>query len=265
MPNDRSALNVVIVDDEKRACTNLKNLLQDYVDAEINVAGIANNTEEAEAQILKFSPDAVFLDIEMPNENAFHFMERISPVCFEVIFVTAYDEYAIKAFKLNALDYILKPISIIELKNAIEKLKEKIRYKKIIGSKLISYKELANEVTNKIMHYKIILKDINTTEVVDFKDIYFVEAQGSYSRILFLKDNEIREMVLSNPLSDYEELLPDDQFYRIHRSFLINCVHIKKIINDGSNQVVMKNELVIPVSRRRYAALLNFLENKDYL
>src|ERR1700689_5825299 len=125
MPSDNALLNVLIVDDEMEACDNLKNILMEYVDKEINIAGIANNTREAEAQINNFLPDAVFLDIEMPNENAFHFLSRISPFGFEVIFVTAYDEYAIKAFKLNAVDYILKPISIAELTAAVQKLKEK--------------------------------------------------------------------------------------------------------------------------------------------
>jgi two-component system, LytTR family, response regulator len=265
MLTKRHAINVLIVDDEKRACTNLKNMLMEYVDPELNVSGIANDTRDAEAQIAKLGPDAVFLDIEMPNENAFQFLERISPVNFEVIFVTAYDEYAINAFKLNAIDYILKPISIAELRNAYEKLKDKITYKKIISSSRVSYRELSAEITNKLKPHKITLKDINTTEVVDFKDIYFVEAQSSYSRIVYLKRGVFKEMVLSNPLSDYEELLPADQFYRIHRSYLINCAHIKTILNDGSNQVVMKNELAIPVSRRRYPALLDFLENNEYL
>jgi two-component system LytT family response regulator len=265
MPLKTTPLKVLIVDDERKACTNLRDLLLTYVDKDINIAGIAHDTHEAYAKIVKHMPDAVFLDIEMPNENAFHFLERIRPVNFEVVFVTAYDEYAVRAFKLNALDYILKPISISELRNAYEKVIEKIRYKNLIASKNISYIELANQVSNTVKHHKITLKDINTTEVVDFKDIYFVEAQSSYSRILFLKEHEVKEMILSSPLSDYEELLPADQFFRIHRSYLINCAYIKKIMNDGSNQVIMKNDAPIPVSRRRLGTLISFLKNNDYL
>src|SRR5579872_4566369 len=98
MPLNKATINVLIVDDEKEACVNLENILKDYVDEGINIVGLAHNAKEAERQINEFAPDAVFLDIEMPNENAFHFLERISPVNFEVIFVTAYDEYAIRAF-----------------------------------------------------------------------------------------------------------------------------------------------------------------------
>jgi len=256
---------VIIVDDEKKACANLKNILLEFVDPGIVIAGIANSTAEAEIEISVHEPDAVFLDIEMPNENAFHFLERIAPFDFEVVFVTAYEEYAIKAFRLNAIDYILKPISITELKGAVQKLKDKIRYKKILADKNTSYTELSEQVSNKVKPIKILLKDIHTMEFVDFNDIYFVEAQGSYSRIVFSKNQVVKEMVLSNPLSDYEELLPTEQFFRIHRSYLINCAHIKKIQSDGSNQVIMKDDLAIPVSRRRNASLLLFLESHDYL
>src|SRR5579872_2150289 len=122
MPLKPKPLKVLIVDDERKACINLRNLLLTYVDKDINIAGIASDTHDAYTQIIKHTPDAVFLDIEMPNENAFHFLERIGPVDFEVVFVTAFDEYAVRAFKLNALDYILKPISVSELRNAHAKL-----------------------------------------------------------------------------------------------------------------------------------------------
>src|SRR5690242_15259365 len=126
MPANSKSLQVLIVDDEKKACTNLKNILLEFVDPGIVIAGIANSTAEAESLIADTTPDAIFLDIEMPTENAFHFLDRISPVNFEVIFVTAYEEYAVRAFRLNAVDYILKPISIAELKKAVQRLKDRI-------------------------------------------------------------------------------------------------------------------------------------------
>lgn len=260
-----TSIKILIVDDERKACTNIRDMLLAYVDKDINIVGIAHDTAEAQVQIARHLPDAVFLDIEMPNENAFQFLERIMPVKFEVVFVTAYDEYAVRAFKLNALDYILKPISVSELRNACDKLVERIVYKHLFAQKNLSYIELANQVNNTIKHHKITLRDINATEVVDFKDIYFIEAQSSYSRILFLKERAVKEMILSSPLSDYEELLPADQFFRVHRSYLINCAYIKKIMNDGSNQVIMKNDDPIPVSRRRLGTLISFLKNNEYL
>ncbi len=260
MPPVTTSIKALIVDDENKACVNLKSLLLDYVDPELNILGMANSTREAEEMALKYTPDVLFLDIEMPNENAFGFLDRISPVSFEVIFVTAYDEYALRAFKLNAIDYILKPISIPELRNAYAKLKEKLSFKKLIAEQQMSYTDLSEQITSKAKGHKITLRGTNSLEVVEFADILFVEAQSSYSRIVFLKNGVEKELLLSHPLSEYEELLPDNVFCRIHRSYLVNTKHIKKISGDNANQVMMNNGLLIPISRRRYASLIEFLE-----
>jgi len=264
MAADHTTINVLIVDDELEACANLESILLEYVDEDINIVGIANNTKEAEKLIHKHTPDALFLDIEMPNENAFRFLHRLSPFNFEVVFVTAYDEYAVKAFKLNAVDYILKPISIPELKQAVEKLREKFKFKQILSKNNVSYEDISNLVINKAKNQRIALKDNNVIEVVDFKDIFFLEAQGSYTRILFLKDGSVKEIIMSGSLGDYEELFPEDFFYRIHKSYLINCAHVKKILKDESTHVVVKDSFTLPVSRRRSVPLIEFLKNNGY-
>jgi len=264
MHADHTPINILIVDDEKRACRNLKNLLIEYVDPTLNIAGMAYSTKEAESKIAELSPAAVFLDIEMPNENAFHFLDRIAPFDFEVIFVTAYDEYAVKAFKLNAVDYILKPISIDELRNAVKKLKERLKYKSVINNSAVLYADISNQVNNKAKPTTITLRDINSVEMVDFKNICFIEAHGSYSRVLFFKNDVVKEMTMSSPLSDYADLLPPDLFYRIHRSYLINCSRIKNILSDDSNSVIMENNTTLPISRRRYVSLLEFLKIHNY-
>lgn len=260
MTSTQRPINVLLVDDEQEACDNLKNILTEYVDSDINIVGVAYNTREAEQQIAKYAPDAVFLDIEMPNENAFAFLDRIAPHNFEVIFVTAYDEYAVKAFKLNAVDYILKPISIPELKNAVEKLRQKIQFRQVIAGGSSNYSELFSLKNNRVKIQKITLKDAGNIEVVDLKNIYFLEAQGSYSRVLFNKDSAMKEITMSTSLSDYEDMLPSDIFYRIHKSYLINCKHVKKILRDD-HQVVMQAGNMLPVSRRRFTALIDFLKN----
>jgi two-component system LytT family response regulator len=261
MPN--SKINILILDDEMEACMNLKNILTEYVDPELNIIGIACNTNQAEKQMSKQMPDAIFLDIEMPNENAFHFLDRISPINFEVIFVTAYDDYAIKAFKLNAIDYILKPISINELKNAVNKLKQRLKVKKLLATANPSYTDISSLVSNKTKSQRITLKDGNNIEVIEFNDIFFIEAQGSYSRIMFMKDNEVKEITMSNSLSDYEELFPKETFYRIHKSYLINCMHVKKILKDEVSQVIIRDH-TLPISRRRFTPLLEFLKSNDF-
>lgn len=264
MNADSQEIGVVIVDDETGACENLKNLLFEYCGAGINLLGIANSTREAESLVEKLTPDAVFLDIEMPRENAFQFLERISPVSFEVVFVTAYDEYAIRAFKLNAVDYILKPISINELINATRRLRERIEYKRLSMGGTASYADMGRLMAGKGKLQKLTMKDANHIEVVDFKNILFFEAQGSYSRIMFLKNEGVRERIMSTSLSDYQDILPPEIFYRIHKSFLINCHHVKDVIRDEVGQVVIHSEYTLPVSRRRFGALLEFLKANDY-
>ena len=253
------------MDDELKACSILKNLLIKYVDPDINIAGIANNTKDAEELVHKLRPDAVFLDVEMPGENAFNFLKRISPISFEVVFVTAYDDYAIKALRLNAVDYILKPISINELRNAIERLKDRLKLKKNGRELKSSYSELSCDIDTKAKQHKIILKDKNNTEVVYFKDIFYIEAQGSYSRVFFRKFGSVKEITMSWLVTDYEELLPADQFFRIHRSYLINCSHINRILNEEVNYVLLNNEFKLPVSRRSYTPLIDFLKINDFI
>lgn len=259
-----SPLKVLIVDDEKGACDNLNNLLSEYIPDDIYVAGIAHNTQEASELVERLSPDGVFLDIEMPNENAFEFLERTSPINYEVIFVTAYDEYAIRAFKLNAVDYILKPISIPELIDAVRKMKERAEAKKLLQQNHPDdFKEMSQLISRKSRGQRITLKDGANIEVVDFADIIFIEAQGSYSRIQYQKQGTLREKIMSSSLSYYEELVPDDTFFRIHKSYLINCKHVRGIIKGEINQVMMTPESQLPVSRRRIGALLNFLEENE--
>lgn len=265
MNTDTPKIKVLIIDDEKKACANLENLLSDFVDSEIEIAGIANSTKEAEQLIARHTPDAVFLDIQMPNENAFEFLQRTEPINFEVIFVTAYDEFAVRAFKLNAIDYILKPISIPELANAVAKLKEKLKYKKILADAGIgNYFELNRQMTGRAEPVNITLRGINRIEMINIRDIRFIEAQSSYSRIQFVKNEAVREIIMSNPLSEYEEMLPSNMFFRIHRSYLVNCVHVLKVTGEDTNEIVISPDVILPISRRRINALKEFLEINQY-
>jgi two-component system LytT family response regulator len=262
--NLNSTINILIVDDENKACTNLENMLLSYVDPDLNIVGFAHDPYEAEEMIKQHNPHVVFLDIHMQHGNVFELLDKLSPVRFEVVFVTAYDEYAVKAFRLNALDYILKPISVHELQNAVYKLKERLSYKKIITNDSISYTELNNRISNKQVQSNMTFKGQNSVEIVNFKDIFFVEAQSSYSRILFAKEKVVKEMTMSSPLSEYEELLPVDVFFRIHKSYLVNCNYIKRIDNKETHSLVLSNDMELPISRRRYGMLLEFLKTNNY-
>lgn len=262
MASTEVKLNVLLIDDEVDACQNLRSILLEYIDPDINIMGIANSTAEAEKQLELHNPDAVFLDIEMPGENAFAFLERIAPVHFEVVFVTAYDEYAVKAFKLNAVDYVLKPISISELSNAVARLKEKIMLKTHFNAGNNEFGEISKQINSRQKLNKIALKGNNNVEIVAFKDILYVEAFGGYSKVFFYRDNVIADMFTSYAISEYEEMLPQDAFYRVHKSYLINCDQVKKIHKDESPSVSLQSGQTIPVSRRRFAAMVEFMQTK---
>jgi two-component system, LytTR family, response regulator len=258
--HNNAPLNVLIVDDEQNACKNLGKLLSGFRNPTLRINGFAYNTKDAERLLSNIATDALFLDIEMPNENAFQFLDRIAPFDFEVVFVTAYSEFAVKAFKLNALDYILKPLSVVEVHNAVRKLQEKIQLKRSFNDLKYEFKELQEQLNNNKQPDKIVLKENREIEIVAFENICFVEAQGSYSKIFFLKKGTLKTMLMSNYIAEYETLFPAQHFFRIHKSYLINVNYIQKIFKDENFYVVVPGEHILPVSRRRYSALLDFLK-----
>lgn len=251
-------INCIIVDDEKIACKNLQSILA-QCNSNINVSGIEHNTKDAELLINDICPHVVFLDIHMPNENAFLFLERIHPRNFEVIFVTAYDEFAIRALRLNAVDYILKPICNSEIDIAIQRLTERLLQ---ANNQRDNYTELATHSANKTVLSKITFKDLGTLEIVDFKDLFFIEAKGSYANVAFKKGNTDKSILISHSISEYEEILHGTLFFRIHKSYLVNCQHINEIIKEDNNYFVqIAGKFLLPVSRRRYPDLMLFLKS----
>lgn len=260
-------MNVLLIDDEPEACANLQNILSEYIDEHIVIAGIAYNTKDAEEKIAELQPDAIFLDIEMPNENAFQFLERLSPINFEIIFVTAYDEYAVRAFKLNAVDYILKPINIDELIKAVKKLKERVTYRKVVNSNTTGhrYSELAQQINLKKKQQQLILRDNNTWETVPFKNVTYVKAMGSYCKIFYIDGDEEQSVLMSRSIAEYEEIFPEEIFFRVHRSYLVNCSYIKKILKDDVLSIQLQDKTILPIGRRRFSDLVLFLKTQNII
>lgn len=260
-----SPIKALILDDEIEACRNLETLLKRYWERNIEIVGIAQSTEVAETIIKTIQPQVLFIDIEMPEENAFHFLDRIDRSHFEIIFVTAYDEYALRALKLNAIDYILKPISLDELENAIKKLEEKLLLRQMTQAFLPHYNlsNFADIINKKKPNESLVLRSKNEIVVLDFKKIYYIEAIGSYSNFYYKKGNEIAQTLMSHPLLEYEELLPSSMFFRIHKSYLINSTQVKKVIKEDQLQVELNNNILLPLSRRRYNGFLEFLKSMN--
>lgn len=260
-------IRAFILDDEIDACKNLAILLERYWGDKISIIGIANSTAEAEQSLVLNPPDVLFIDIEMPKENAFQFLERIGQPCFEIVFVTAYDEYALKALKISAIDYILKPIHVEELGIAIEKLEHQIVLKKNyeIKNEPHVFSHLLNQINKKEKPHSIVLRNNNEYQIVAFKDIAFIEAKSSYANVIFFEEKKQRSIIMSSTIGEYEDILPQEMFYRIHKTYLMNVIHFVKIHKGLTLNVELINNTILPISRRRYNGFIDFLKTHKKL
>jgi len=209
-------LRVVLVDDEQNNIDNLLILLQQHC-PEVSIVGTAMNASEAEAIILEQNPDLVFLDIQMPNTNGFELLARFKEPQFEVIFVTAFDKYGIQAVKFAALDYLLKPINIVELKTAVARAIIKCGSKQQ-NLQLENLMRLLKNSQQKEEH-RIALSDAKETRFVKTTEIIRCESNNNYT-VFFLANAE--KFTTSKPIYEYEEILQDYGFIKCHQSHLVN-------------------------------------------
>ena len=243
-------LKTVIIDDEAKARRILESFIGDYCPA-LSVVGTAPDVVQGVKLIQKENPDIVFLDIEMPGYNGFQLLEFFDEINFEVIFVTAYSEFALKAFQVSAVDYLLKPLQIDQLIKAVEKA-EKIRGSSLIKERLETLK--INLEENKIK--KIVVPVSEGSLFVDVKDITHLKAEGSYVNI-FLKDGN--KILVSKNIKDYENQLTEQEgFFRTHRSYLVNVNYIQSISPDTS-EAKLSNDAVISIARERKSDFTSFV------
>jgi two-component system, LytTR family, response regulator len=237
-------MRAIIIDDEPKNVRILKKLLEDYC-PQVEFAGEAGDARMAFTTIRELKPDIVFLDIEMPYGNAFDLLDKLLPVDFEIIFITAFDDYTLKAFKYSALDYLLKPVDIDELKAAVKKAAEKIAGKNI---NLQLGNLLSNLKNNKATLQKIALPSADGIIFINVEEIIRCEASGNYT-IIYADSKE--KITASKTIKDYEELLPPSIFCRIHNSHIINLNRIKKYHRGRGGFVVMDDGTSIEVASRR--------------
>ena len=248
-----SHIKAILIDDEERARNTLSSLLLNYC-PEIDVLATCSNVPDGVLAINKHKPDVVFLDIEMPDYNGFELLGFFREIDFDIIFVTAYSEYAIKAFEISAVDYILKPIDIDQLKNSVEKLKQKK-----LHSQMQEQIELLKESYKGDDIRKIALSMSNGLTFVEIADIVLLEADGAYTTF-YLKDGQ--KIVVSKKLKFYEDILSNrSYFFRTHRSYFIN-VNFIKTYSRSENAILMENNFSVTISRDRkpeFEALLKEL------
>lgn len=242
-------LKAIIVEDEEASRTTLNNYLIKYCKG-VNVVAMADSVKTGLAAIKEHNPDVVFLDIEMPYGNAFDLLEALDEISFEIIFVTAYRDYAIKALNMSAAYYILKPIDIDELVVAVEKIKEhKKEGEDVFHTKIL----MDNIKTNNIQHKKIVLPQMDGFEVININEIIRAEANDNYTNF-FLTNG--KKYLVSKTLKYFDELLTEFDFIRTHKSHLVNLQYITKYIKGKGGQVRMIDDSYVDVSATRKNELL---------
>lgn len=244
-------LHALIVDDEEYSRKSLYFLLQENC-PEVSIEGIAGSVAEARKIIETKVFDLVFLDIAMPKENGFELLPLLQEHNILVIFITAFDQYALKALKASAVDYLLKPIDINELKVAVQKTierKETSRSStKFVES--LPLNPLSDNLNNKNRIDKITLPHTHGFHIIDTCNIIYIEADSNYS-IFHLKNTN--NLVISKPLKEFEDILEGSDFARIHKSAIINLQYIHSYSNKHGFEVTLENGIILPVSRRRSA------------
>jgi two-component system LytT family response regulator len=243
-------LEAVIVDDEIKALQSLSWELTNFSD-EINVVASFTNPFEALSYLDNHSPDCLFLDIEMPTMDGFQFIQKLKNKDFPVVITTAYNQYAIKALKNEAIDYLLKPIDTDDLKETIIKIK-KYNAKNYTAERL---EKILLNFNASPAHKKITFNTDGKLLFLESDQILYAESDGNYSTI-YLSDGQ--KIVLTKKLKEVNELLPDDSFFRIHNSYIINLTKIKEFLKtDG--YVVLQSNHKIPVSRQKKSDFLDLL------
>ena len=232
----------IIVDDEKHGRENLAGILQKYC-PEIKLVAEANSVDAARKMIEEFDPDLVFLDIEMPKADGFQLLEQLQDFRFEVIFVTAYGNYAIKAIRFSAADYILKPININDLQTAIQKVSERIRQKQ----ENLRMKQLVHNISQP-GNPRIGLPTGDRIEYVEVNKIIHCRGEGNYTHIYF---DEKKHLLVAKSLVEFEELLQEHSFIRVHKAHLVNLIHVVAYIKTGGGMLQLSNGDEVTISRRR--------------
>jgi len=242
-------INAVIIDDEQNNINNLAALLSKHC-PQVKLIGKAMNATEGEQLIRLSNPDLVFLDIQMPGKNGFELLKSLDDYSFEIIFVTAFDQYGIQAVKFSAIDYLLKPVDVEELKTAVQKAVDKSTSKKQ-NLQLENLIRLLSQEKQKTTH-RIALQGARETRFVETGDIIRCESSNNYTTF-YLTNGE--KIMTSKPIFEYEEMLADYDFFRSHQSHLVNKKHIKSWVKEDGGYLLMNDHSQVPVSRNKREAV----------
>ena len=244
-------VTTVIIDDEVAARNVLKEMIE-TLELPVTILAMAEDVPSGVKAINKHRPDFILLDVEMPVYNGFQLLDFFDPINFDIVFVTAYSEYAVRAFQVSAVDYLVKPIQADYLKTAIERVEQNRNISKERYDVLKKY-TAANEIQ------RIALPISNGLLFTDLKDIIYIKAEGSYS-CFHLTDG--RKVLVSKKIKEFENiLLPTGHFFRTHRTYLINLHKIKQYIKTDGGHILMNNGDIVSISRELKEDFLNKIQH----
>lgn len=249
-------IKAILIDDEPHCLESLSLDLAKYC-PDVEVTKMLSSSKDGLKYIKNTKPDLLFLDIEMPWMNGFELLEYLSPIDFEVIFVTAYDSYAVNAFKVNAIDYLMKPIDREDLKAAVAKVKAKLMSKDNGNDKIHL---LLDQYFNSKSQKKIVFPEKDRQKFVDPNDIISVKAESNYSQVMIEGESPL---TLSITLKAIEEKLDGLGFMRVHHSYLVNMDKVSQYVKSDGGYLIMSDNSMIPISRSKKSELKTFLES-DY-
>jgi two-component system, LytTR family, response regulator len=238
-------IRTILVDDEPRGLNTLKKLLQEYC-PDVKVIAECMDADSAKDKIELLEPQLAFLDISLPGKTSFDLLTELDSINFEIIFVTAHNDYTLQAFHYSAIDYLMKPIDEDLLADAVRRAVKRITASVINNNVSALLHNLHKTQTPQDM--KLCVPSVKGFQVVELKDILFCEASGSYTNIYFTDKHSICS---AKTIHEYEELLSDAGFVRIHKSFLINLVHVKEYIRGEGGSVLLSSGKEVEVSRRK--------------
>lgn len=247
-------IRTIIIDDEVKARETIHNMLNAYC-SDIEVIGTAGSVREGVELLEAESPDLVFLDIKMGDGTGFDLLKRLKKVNFFLIFITAFEEFAIRAIKFSALDYILKPLDPDELISAVNKAKQAID-RDNISIRLQALYDNLDVLNNRSK--KIVLKTSDSVHIVGIEEIVRCESQKNYTHF-YMVEGEV--ITVSKTLKEFSELLVEFGFYRIHQSHLVNLMHVKRYDKAEGGNLVMGNDDVVPVSYRKKEELMKLFKS----
>lgn len=232
----------IIVEDEKKSREVIQKMLSEYF-SNIEVVAVCETIDKGKSAIEQFKPDLVFLDVELPPSTGFQMLNQIGDIKFEVIFTTAFDKYALQAIRISALDYLLKPFTVDDMRLAIRRYEEKVDRQNTMEQ----FQNLFHNL-NHINEKKIALPTFTGLTFIAVRDIIRCEAEANYTTFYLVNKTKI---VVSKTLKEYEEMLKDYNFFRVHHANLINLEHIKDYIRGEGGMVNMVDGSHVEVSRRK--------------